>query len=121
MDYGTPDHAVNATRRATTGTTAGGGSVSFGANVTDFYTKLRAQYKATRRRILWAGLALGGSLAVSARTQEKLAPAQVQYQATSKDGHRCSACVNFEPPAACIVSGAISPTAGVLRSHPRRR
>jgi hypothetical protein len=78
------------------------------------------KHRATRRRILQAGLALGGSLTVSARAQEKLAPGQVQYQATPKDGNRCSACVNFEPPAACkIVSGAISPNGWCIAFAPK--
>jgi hypothetical protein len=65
----------------------------------------------TRRRILKAGLAVaGGVVAVSARAQDKIEPAMVQYQTTPKDGNKCSTCVNFVPPDACkIVSGKIAP------------
>ncbi len=75
----------------------------------------------TRRRIMRAGLAaVGGVLAVSAKAQEKLAPALVQYQKTPKDGNKCSACVNFEAPSACkIVSGAIDPEGWCVAYAPK--
>jgi hypothetical protein len=78
---------------------------------------------ATRRQILRAGLAVvGGVAAISsgARAQEKIAPAQVQYQTTPKDGAKCSGCVNFEAPAACkIVSGTISPEGWCIAFAPK--
>lgn len=78
---------------------------------------------ATRRRILKAGLmAIGGVAAVSATAvaQEKIAPAMVQYQTTPKDGNKCSACVNFEAPAACkIVSGKIAPEGWCIAYAPK--
>jgi hypothetical protein len=78
---------------------------------------------ATRRQILRAGLAVVGGVAAissSARAQDKIAPAQVQYQETPKDGAKCSACVNFEAPAACkIVSGKISPDGWCIAFAPK--
>nr|WP_294520360.1 twin-arginine translocation signal domain-containing protein [uncultured Rhodopila sp.] len=77
---------------------------------------------ATRRQVLRAaGLAVvGGVVAVSARAQEKIAPNQVQYQETPKDGAKCSTCVNFEAPAACkIVSGKISPDGWCIAYAPK--
>jgi hypothetical protein len=77
---------------------------------------------ATRRQILrTAGLAVvGGVVAASARAQEKIAPNQVQYQDTPKDGVKCSTCVNFEAPAACkIVSGKISPEGWCIAYAPK--
>ncbi len=77
---------------------------------------------ATRRQVLRAaGLAVvGGVVAVSARAQEKIAPNQVQYQDTPKDGVKCSTCVNFEAPAACkIVSGKISPEGWCIAYAPK--
>jgi len=75
----------------------------------------------TRRRVLRAGLAaVGGVVAVRAKAQEKLAPALVQYQTTPKDGNKCSACVNFEPPKACkIVSGTIEPEGWCVAFAPK--
>ena len=67
----------------------------------------------TRRQILRASLAAVGGVAaatVGAKAQDKLDPKSVQYQPTPKDGLKCSACVNVEPPNACkFVSGNISP------------
>ncbi len=69
--------------------------------------------EATRRRILRAGLALAGgvvAISASARAQEKIAPAIVQYQPVPKDDNTCSTCVNFEAPDQCkIVSGKVQP------------
>ena len=77
--------------------------------------------EATRRQILRAGLAAVGAVAaVSARAQDKLTPAMVQYQDTPKDGNKCSGCVNWEPPAACkIVSGTISPEGWCVAYAPK--
>ena len=90
---------------------------------------------ATRRRILKAGLAaVGGVVAVGAAqaaetaatpkslklAQEKIAQAQVQYQATPKDGQKCSTCVNFEAPNACkIVAGTIAPEGWCIAYAPK--
>lgn len=78
---------------------------------------------ATRRTILRAGLAaVGGvaAIATSARAQEKIAPAMVQYQTTPKDGNKCSACVNWEAPAGCkIVSGTIDPNGWCIAFAPK--
>lgn len=70
----------------------------------------------TRRAALQAaGLAaiapLGLGLGLGrAQAQDKLAPAMVMYQATPKDGQKCSTCLHFQEPKACaIVSGDISP------------
>jgi hypothetical protein len=67
---------------------------------------------ATRRQILRTGLAVvGGAVAVSgAQAQDKTDPKIVQYQDTPKDGSKCDACVNWEPPAACkMFTGKYSP------------
>jgi hypothetical protein len=67
----------------------------------------------TRRRVLKAGLAVAGgvvAISASAGAQEKMAPAVVQYQATPKEGSKCSTCVNFQAPDQCaIVSGKVHP------------
>ena len=67
----------------------------------------------TRRRVLKAGLAVAGgvvAISASAKAQDKIAPAMVQYQPTPKDGNKCSTCVNFEAPDQCkIVSGKVHP------------
>ena len=78
---------------------------------------------ATRRQIMRDGLAtVGGMIAVSARAQDKIAQAQVQYQTTPKDGNKCSACVNFEAPNACkIVAGNISPEGWCIAFAPKEQ
>ena len=78
---------------------------------------------ATRRQIMRAGLAtVGGMVAVSARAQDKIAQAQVQYQNTPKDGNKCSTCVNFEPPNACkIVAGNINPEGWCIAFAPKEQ
>ena len=68
----------------------------------------------SRRGVLKTGLAVltgGLVVATAARAQDqKVAPSLVQYQAKPKDGQKCSACVQWAPPNAClIVSGNISP------------
>jgi hypothetical protein len=76
---------------------------------------------ATRRQILRTGLAVvSGAVAVSgAQAQDKMDPKIVQYQDTPKDGNKCDACVNWEPPAACkIVSGKISPNGWCIAYAP---
>jgi len=82
---------------------------------------IRHDDNATRRQIMRAGLAaVGGVVATRARAQEKIAQAQVQYQATPKDGNKCSTCVNFEAPAACkIVAGSISPNGWCIAYGPK--
>jgi hypothetical protein len=58
-------------------------------------------------------LAAAGSviaISASARAQDKIAPAMVQYQPMPKDGNKCSTCVNFESPDQCrIVVGKVHP------------
>lgn len=80
----------------------------------------------TRRQIMRAGLMAAGTVAAvaaaAAQAQEKIAQAQVQYQATPKDGNKCSACVNFEAPAACkIVAGSISPNGWCIAYAPKEQ
>jgi hypothetical protein len=84
---------------------------------------MRYDGKATRRQIVRAGLAtVGGVVAVSARAQEKIAQAQVQYQTTPKDGNKCSTCVNFVAPNACkIVAGTISPEGWCIAFAPKEQ
>jgi len=65
-----------------------------------------------RRALLQAvGLAALAPIAVTrAQAQDKLQGSMVMYQATPKDGQKCSTCLHFQPPNACaIVSGNISP------------
>ena len=83
----------------------------------------RQDDEATRRRILRAGLvAISGVVALRARAQEKIAQAQVQYQAQPKEGQKCSACVNFEAPNSCkIVAGTISPDGWCIAFAPKEQ
>lgn len=80
----------------------------------------------TRRQLLQTGLATGlaaaGSvIAISAKAQDKIAPAMVQYQKTPKDGNKCDMCVNWEAPAACkIVSGTIDPSGWCIAYAPKQ-
>lgn len=82
---------------------------------------IRHRDEMTRRQTMRAGLAVvGGMAAASAKAQEKIAQAQVQYQATPKDGNKCSTCVNFEAPASCkIVAGSISPNGWCIAYAPK--
>ncbi len=103
-----------------------------GGSIRELATVTRQDERATRREILKAGLAaVGGVVAVGAAqaaetsalpklAQEKIAPAQVQYQTTPKDGQKCSMCVNFEAPNACkIVSGTIAPDGWCIAYAPK--
>ena len=84
----------------------------------------------TRRSVLRAGLAAVGGVVVaggaraaagSQLAQDKIAPAQVQYQTTPKDGQQCDKCVNWVAPNACkIVSGTIAPTGWCLAFAPKQ-
>ena len=88
------------------------------------------QENKTRRGILGTGLAAVGGLVAgvtahaATRTQlaqDKIAPAQVQYQATPKDGQQCDKCVNWVAPNACkIVSGTIAPQGWCLAFAPKQ-
>jgi methylmalonyl-CoA mutase N-terminal domain/subunit len=63
---------------------------------------------------------VGGVVAASAEAQEKIAQAQVQYQATPKDGNKCITCVNFEAPASSkIIAGSISPNGWCIAYAPK--
>ncbi len=75
----------------------------------------------TRRQVLRAGLAAAGAVAaVSARAQDKIAQAQVQYQETPKDGAKCSMCVNWVAPNSCkIVAGTINPNGWCVAYAPK--
>lgn len=79
----------------------------------------RQHQERTRRVVLKAGLAaMGGVVAAGASqaashparlAQDKIAQAQVQYQASPKDGQQCDKCVNWEAPSGCkIVAGTIA-------------
>jgi hypothetical protein len=76
---------------------------------------------ATRRQLLRAGLAVaGGIAATSAKAQDKIAQAQVQYQKTPKDGNKCNMCVNWEAPNSCkIVAGTIDPNGWCIAYAPK--
>lgn len=84
----------------------------------------------TRRGILRAGLAAVGGVAAATAAraagtvrlaQDKIAPAQVQYQTTPKDGQQCDKCVNWVAPNACkIVSGTIAPQGWCLAFAPKQ-
>jgi hypothetical protein len=84
---------------------------------------IRFGHKMKRRLIMRAGLAaVGGLVVAAAEAQEKIAQAQVQYQTTPKDGNKCSACVNFEAPAACkIVAGSINPNGWCIAYAPKEQ
>ena len=93
---------------------------------------IRDEDRKTRRTVLRAGLAaIGGAAAAAAEAQtqaragqriaqEKIAQQVVQYQDTPKNNQICSACVNFEPPAACkIVVGTINPNGWCIAFAPK--
>ncbi len=65
-----------------------------------------------RRTLLRAAVsaaAFGATIAPAA-AQQKMSPAEAQYQNRPKNGFSCAACALFRPPAACVVvAGAISP------------
>jgi hypothetical protein len=72
--------------------------------------------KVSRRSVLRGMVLLaGGSLAagvirVRPAYAQKASKADAKYQDTPKDGQKCSACVYFQPPAACgVVEGNVSP------------
>ena len=78
----------------------------------------------TRRGLLRAGLtiAVGTTIAKVARAEdaEKIAQELVQYQAQPKDGAKCSACAQWQPPNACvIVAGNISPEGWCVAFAPK--
>ena len=53
---------------------------------------------------------VAGSVARAPGGQEKVSPAEAQYQDRPKNGLSCAACALFRPPATCaVVSGVISP------------
>lgn len=87
---------------------------------------MRESRQTTRRTAIRNGLALVtgavGAFASSAevRAQEKIAQAQVQYQAMPKDGAKCSTCVNWVAPNACqIVAGTINPNGWCVAYAPK--
>ena len=64
------------------------------------------------RSVAFRSVALLASLcAAAARAQgQKIAQKLVLYQEQPKDGAKCSACLNFEPPNTCaVVDGFINP------------
>ncbi len=74
------------------------------------------EFRTSRRVFLRAGAAVGATVVTAglvsrASAQDaKIEQSAVMYQATPKDGQKCSTCVNFEPPNACkIVAGNIAP------------
>ncbi len=95
--------------------------------------KIGPDISASRRNLLRAGLALaaGGAAGAAeaqprppqqqlAQAAEKLAQNIVQYQQTPKDGAKCDACVNWEPPNACkIVAGTINPNGWCVAYAPK--
>lgn len=63
-----------------------------------------------RRLLLVAGSVLVTGWAARTQGQQKVSPAEAQYQDRPKNGLSCAACALFRPPAACaVVSGVISP------------
>ena len=78
----------------------------------------------TRRGILRAGLTIvaGTAITATARAEdaEKVAQELVQYQDQPKDGAKCSACAQWQPPAACVVvAGKISPEGWCVAFAPK--
>lgn len=67
-----------------------------------------------------AAIAAGLVMTRAASAQEKLAQEVAQYQGEPKDGAKCSACVNWQPPNACtIVAGEISPNGWCVAFAPK--
>jgi methylmalonyl-CoA mutase N-terminal domain/subunit len=83
----------------------------------------RHEDASTRRQLLRAGLVTMGGVAAAvstARAQDKISQAQVQYQQSPKDGQHCSICVNFVAPSSCsIVSGKINPDGWCIAYAPK--
>ena len=78
----------------------------------------------SRREVLRTGVAVltGGLVAAaSARAQDqKIAQELVQYQDHPKDGAKCSACAQWQPPNACaIVAGKINPEGWCVAYAPK--
>ncbi len=70
--------------------------------------------KASRRNILRAGAAIvaAGVVVKHAAAEDKIEKSLVGYvdKSTDPEGHHCSTCANFQPPASCaIVAGVINP------------
>lgn len=68
-----------------------------------------------RRFVLYAVIAGGGALGLASRPAvagpAKLAPSEVGYQSRPKGRLRCDLCVNWRPPADCVVvNGPINPS-----------
>lgn len=87
-------------------------------------------FRASRRAALKAGLAVTGFAALTVATTRravaddadanKVAKEAVLYQDGPKDGQKCSLCVNFQPPNACvIVAGNISPEGWCVSYAPK--
>ena len=85
-------------------------------------------FKPSRRAALKTGLAVTGFAALAVTTARraaaddtnKVAKEAVQYQEQPKDGQKCSGCVNFQAPNACvIVAGNISPEGWCLSYAPK--
>jgi hypothetical protein len=70
--------------------------------------------KISRRTILRGALVAGAAVPVLlsgiGSAGAKVTQESVKYQATAKDGQKCSDCNNFEAPGSCkLVDGAINP------------
>ena len=86
---------------------------------------MRESEPKTRRAILRTGLTIAAGtalVATQARAEdtEKVAQELVQYQNMPKDGAKCSACTQWQPPAACaVVAGKISPEGWCVAFAPK--
>ena len=71
----------------------------------------------TRRALLAAAAAGALALALGSAQSAQMSPSAVSYQASPKDGKKCSDCTLFVAPRACkTVSGDISPD-GCVEPH----
>ena len=69
-------------------------------------------YRASRRAVLWTGVAALAATLIPARAgaQPKIVPKLVQYQEKPKGPQECDNCLHFVAPSSCkMVEGKINP------------
>ena len=84
------------------------------------YGKMSRRTSLKRGLLLAAGSVAAWATTMRAYAQEKIEQALVQYQNMPKDGAKCSLCVNWVAPNACvIVAGVIKPEGWCVAFAPK--